>query len=127
MSQTTIIIIIIAITMLIFVSIVLWFMLRKKKISANMIKITPNEKRKDVSVGELSVFNVQGNNLVPSGIPTGKAQASIMVSFGGEQEIKRIIIKKIPANCKVSLTKIDGDVPFSYEFTTDTDLKEFNF
>jgi len=127
MDKITIIIIIsVSFILLIFVSLLLWFVLRKKNVIADTIKIVPNEKRKDVSVGELSVFNDKGNNLVPSGLPIGTAQAQIAVSFGGEQEIKRIIIKKIPANCKVSLTRANGEVPFSFEFTVDTDLKEFN-
>lgn len=116
-----------SVIILIIGAIVLWLLLRKKTIFAERIYASSSIKdsKNRVTIERMEIFNMNDVDILKDAANiTGQL---INISFGGEIQIKRIILRGISGNTTVSLYKLNGESPFSYTFTEPTPFKEFSF
>lgn len=133
-KNTMIIIAVASITLLIIGAIVLWLLLRKKPVFAGRIYISGSIKdsKSPIFFQRLEVFNMKDINIIKDIAPTFTNHSKttdepINISFGGEQQIKRISVMGMSPNTTISLYKVNGESPFSYTFPVGLTSKEFTF
>jgi hypothetical protein len=120
MNKTTLISLIIGIVIVLIVVIFFWSFFGSGKVYASRVTLSHNDKRKDVSVGNIKIYDDKNKQLLPIDVKNISSNASINITFSDEDHlIKRIDVQDIPANCQISLYNKKGFVTYKRDITTD--------